>query len=126
MSDDSTSSGSYRIEPLKGEVNYQTWKVQMMDILNELELWEYVDGSKPFPDDKTQQPGWKKKDAKALRAIRLRLANDIISDVRDAETAKEAWDSLAQTYQPAGLLGIAEVRRKLFALTFPRPSLSLR
>lgn len=75
MSDDSTSS--YRIEPLNGD-NYHTWRIQMMDILAELELWEYVNGATTMPVDAAQQPAWRKKDAKALRAIRLRVAKDVL------------------------------------------------
>ncbi|KAJ3003061.1 hypothetical protein NUW54_g5503 [Trametes sanguinea] len=99
MSDDSSSS--YRIEPLTGD-NYHTWRTQMTDILAELELWEYVTGAIKQPSDTNLQAAWRKKDAKALRAIRLRVAKDALVYVQDAKTSKEAWDTLAETFQETG------------------------
>ncbi|CDO74218.1 hypothetical protein BN946_scf184718.g2 [Trametes cinnabarina] len=93
MTDDSSSS--YRIEPLNGD-NYHTWRIQMMDILAKLELWEYVAGTTSLPTDPSQQPAWRKKDAKALRAIRLRVAKDVLVYTQDATTSKEAWDTLVR------------------------------
>ncbi len=118
MTDDS-STFSYRIEPLKGD-NYVTWRIQMTDILSELDLWDYVAGTQTtMPTEATLQADWKKKDAKALRAIRLRLAQDVLVYAQDAVTAKEAWDTLAETFQPTGPIGIVSVRRKLFRAQCP-------
>ncbi|CDO72946.1 hypothetical protein BN946_scf185002.g131 [Trametes cinnabarina] len=111
MSDDSSSS--YRIEPLTAD-NYHTWRTQMTDILAELELWENVTGAIEQPSDTNLQAAWRKKDAKALRAIRLRVAKDALVYVQDAKTSKEAWDTLAETFQETGPIGIIEARRKLF------------
>ena len=118
MSDDTTSS-SFRIEPLKGD-NYVTWRIQMTDILAELDLWEYVAGDNTTPpSDEARRADWKKKDAKALRAIRLRLAKDVLVYAQDAASAKEAWDTLRDTFQPAGPIGIVTARRKLFRAQCP-------
>ena len=118
MSDDTTSS-SFRIEPLKGD-NYVTWRIQMTDILAELDLWEYVAGDNTSPpSDEARRADWKKKDAKALRAIRLRLAKDVLVYAQDAVSAKEAWDTLRDTFQPAGPIGIVTARRKLFRAQCP-------
>lgn len=115
---DEYSSSSYRIEPLNGE-NYHTWRIQMQDILAELELWEYVSGDNTLPTDTAQQSAWRKKDAKALRAIRLRIAKDVLVYAQDAKTSKEAWDTLAETFQESGPIGIIEARRKLFRAQCP-------
>ncbi|OJT11738.1 Retrovirus-related Pol polyprotein from transposon TNT 1-94, partial [Trametes pubescens] len=116
MSDDSSSS--YRIEPLNGD-NYHTWRIQMQDILAELELWEYVSGNNTLPANTTQQSAWCKKDAKALRAIRLRIAKDVLVYAQDAKTSKEVWDTLAETFQESGPIGIIEARCKLFHAQCP-------
>ena len=68
MMDAAPSAAGYWIEPLKGE-NYHTWKVQMTDILNKLDLWEYVSGETKPPSDTNELSTWKKKDSKALHAI---------------------------------------------------------
>lgn len=117
MSSDSTSS--YRIDPLRGEDNYNSWRVQITDLLNELEIWDHISGDEPRPTEAALLPEWKKKDAKALRAIRFRVANDIVVYVQDATSSKEAWDTLAETFRPAGPIGIVTARRKLFRAQCP-------
>ncbi|CDO69119.1 hypothetical protein BN946_scf185042.g21 [Trametes cinnabarina] len=119
MSDDSSSGSNFRIEPLNGD-NYVTWRVQMTDILSELDLWDYVSGNQTtMPASEALRADWKKKDAKALRAIRLRLAKDVLVYAQDATSAKEAWDTLADTFQPTGPIGIVTARRKLFRAQCP-------
>ncbi len=119
MSDDSSSTSSYRIEPLKGD-NYVTWRIQMTDILAELDLWDYVTSDRTTaPADEARSADWKKKDSKALRAIRLRLAKDVLVYAQDALSAKDAWDTLADTFQPVGPIGIVTARRKLFRAQCP-------
>ncbi|KAL1942416.1 hypothetical protein VTO73DRAFT_6018 [Trametes versicolor] len=66
-----------------------------------------------------QQPAWHKKDAKALRAIRLRIVKDVLVYTQDATTSKEAWDTLAKTFQETGPIGIIEAQHKLFRAQCP-------
>lgn len=117
MSSDSTSS--YHIDPLRGEDNYNTWRVQLTDLLNELEIWGHVSGDEPKPTETALLPKWTKKDAKALRAIRFRVANDIVVYVQDTTSSKDAWDTLTETFRPAGPIGIVTARRKLFCAQCP-------
>ncbi|CDO69132.1 hypothetical protein BN946_scf185042.g34 [Trametes cinnabarina] len=74
---------------------------------------------KVWPTSEALRADWKKKDAKALRAIRLRLAKDVLVYAQDATTAKEAWDTLADTFQPTGPIGIVMARRRLFRAQCP-------
>src|SRR5689334_677875 len=111
------SSIRFSIEPLKGEENYAPWSVQIKDLLSEHDLWAYVDGSEPQPTESDAE--WKRKDAKALRQIRMRVARDLVILVRDCKTSKEAWDTLNTTYQTTGVIGITTLRRKLYTLLLP-------
>ncbi|KAJ8501830.1 hypothetical protein ONZ51_g377 [Trametes cubensis] len=112
------SSSSYRIEPLNGN-NYHTWIIQMANILTKLELWEYVTGTCTLLADPAQQPVWHKKDVKALCAIRLCVAKDVLVYAQDVKTSKVAWDTLAETFQENSLIGIIQVPRKLFRAQCP-------
>lgn len=85
----------------------------------ELEIWDHVSGNTPRPTEAVLLPEWKKKDAKALRAIRFRVANKNVVYVQDATSSKEAWDTLAETFRPAGPIGIVTTRRKLFRAQCP-------
>ncbi|KZV99858.1 hypothetical protein EXIGLDRAFT_831224 [Exidia glandulosa HHB12029] len=107
-----------KIESLQGEHNYNAWRVQISDYLNELGLGGHIDGSTQL-STATDAAAWRKSDAKALRQIRMRVAKDIIVYVQDASTAKEAWDTLAETFRPAGAIGIVTVRRKLYRAQCP-------
>lgn len=106
-----------KIEPLQGERNYNAWRVQVLDVLNEYGLGGYVDGS--TQRSATNAADWRKNDAKALRQIRMRVAKDIVVYVQDASSAKEAWDTLAETFRPAGAMGIVMLRRKLYRAECP-------
>ena len=112
MADDTSSR--IGLEPLKGAENYSPWAVQMKDLLGELELWSYVTGDEVLTP--TTEPTWKKKDGKALRQIRLRVARDLVALVSDADTSKEAWDTLKTTFRQSGTIGIITLRRKLYTL----------
>ncbi|QRV88671.1 gag-polypeptide of LTR copia-type [Ceratobasidium sp. AG-Ba] len=45
----SSSTSVYRITPLHGTENFNTWRIQMEDILINLGLFEYVNGASRFP-----------------------------------------------------------------------------
>jgi hypothetical protein len=114
MTDTSTHTNVYQIEPLAGAENYAVWKIKMMDILTGQDLWNYVDGTTKLPEGETEQATWRKKDRMALSAIRLRVADKMLVYVASAESAKDAWDSLKALLEAQGALGIVLARRKLF------------
>ncbi|KAG9082369.1 hypothetical protein FRC06_005106, partial [Ceratobasidium sp. 370] len=95
----STPSSVHRILPLRGSENYTTWRIQMEDILTDMDMYGHVSGSKPMPPltetevtlthpadakgvqppdtisiltDSSAQDAWLKVDRKALSHIRLR------------------------------------------------------
>ena len=96
---------SYRIQPLRGEANYATWRVQMMDILGDMDVWDIVSGTETLPAIETLQPDWQKKDRKALRAIRVRVTPEVINVVQDVDSSRTAWESLCDEYQASGSFG---------------------
>lgn len=121
---DSTYGGNasgYRINSLKGVENYSSWSVQMTDILNDVDLLDYVDGTIQAPevtrDDKASEAAyakWRKRDRKALTQIRLRVSPEMIMHVEGATTSKDAWDALASTFKASGPMAAILDRRKLY------------
>lgn len=97
------SGGGIKFALLSGTGNWRTWKVQMMDLLGELEVWDVVDGTETEPSDLTMSGGkaWKKKDRKALGIIRRCVNDSILLHILAASNAKSAWDTLTQTYEVA-------------------------
>ena len=114
MTESSSHTNVYRIEPLTGAENYAVWKIKMMDILTGQDLWEYVEGTITQPSDTAGKAAWKKKDRMALSTIRLRVADKMLVYVASSTTAREAWEALRSLLEAQGALGIVQARRKLF------------
>src|SRR5258708_34954901 len=92
------SLGSYRIPELDGHNSYQTWKINMMDILHHAKLFKYVEMYLPA-DAKDDV---KEADREALSQIRLCTSPYIKTFIAMAETAKDAWDTLKQEFEVTG------------------------
>ncbi|KAJ8522799.1 hypothetical protein ONZ45_g628 [Pleurotus djamor] len=120
MSTQSTSSSStsiYRIDPLKGAENYSVWKIKMTDILTDLDLIGYVDGSEKKPDNDApdlDKTAWSKKDKQALCTIRLRIADKLLVFAAGAKTSAEAWNAMRDMLEARGPIGIVLAHRKFF------------
>ncbi|QRV90412.1 integrase core domain protein [Ceratobasidium sp. AG-Ba] len=140
MSDTNMSftTSVYRIPSLQGTENFNTWRIQMQDILTDLELIDYVTGAKAYPSDtlpntgsgkqtasmSTQttstkpnddQKAWSKADRKALSQIRLRVDAHALTHIQSCTTSKAAWDLLTNTFQVQGTVGLIDLRRKFFS-----------
>jgi len=86
------------LEPLTRD-NYENWSALVRNYLIGQGLWGVVTfvseiGVKP----KTVSDSWRKKNAKALHIIQLACGTEILSQIRDVETAKEAWNRLGALY----------------------------
>lgn len=115
MSSTETTSGSYRIESLKGTENWLSFQVQMLDILSDTGHLEYVDGTNKRPiSDENKKLAWDKADRKALVMIRLRVSPSVITYIMSAKTSKEAWDSLSSVFTIKGALAEVLTRKKFF------------
>ena len=120
-------SSAFRIEPLAGDgANYQPWKVKIMDIVTSFGLADHLTESGPtVPDDADAdekvkaKSEWKKKDQQALSHIRLRVADSLLVYIGGAKTAKDAWETLQQTFQPKGIISQVLARRKFFRAECP-------
>ncbi|QRV90226.1 gag-polypeptide of LTR copia-type [Ceratobasidium sp. AG-Ba] len=140
MSDTNMSftTSVYRIPSLQGTENFNTWRIQMQDILTDLELIDYVTGAKAFPSDTPPKTGsgkqtaststqttstgpnddqkaWSKADRKTLSQIRLRVDAHALTHIQSCTTSKAAWDLLINTFQVQGTVGLIDLRRKFFS-----------
>ncbi|KAJ1300455.1 hypothetical protein OPQ81_005270 [Rhizoctonia solani] len=140
VSTNAGASSLHRIAPLRGTDNYNVWRVQMEDILTDLDLYAYVmrekpapartiekeeegpklEGGKPGPTIKKIEPNpdypeWAKHDRKALSNVRLRVDGNVLTHIQASETSADAWDLLAATFQVKGTVGLIDLRRKFFS-----------
>lgn len=97
------SSGLYQIEKLD-ETNYDGWSIQMRSVLIHSEIWSYVSGDLPRPDDNAGAllKAWKSKDEKALASIVLSVKTSQLTHIKQSTTSTAAWDRLKEIHRPTG------------------------
>ena len=119
-------SASIKIDPLTGTENIAVWKVKITDILTSVGLRDHLTGSAPVKPDgagvdakaiekwSKDLAEWQARDQKALSHIRLRVSDAVMVYIGGATTAKEAWDTLMDTFQPKGMYSYIVAYRKFF------------
>src|ERR1700761_1800536 len=112
-----SSSSIHRITPLQGSADYASWKVQMLDVLTDLGLEDCVaaDAKAPDESDKKEHTKWVKMDRKALSAIRLPVASEVVHRVQGETTSLGAWDMLSHLFELKGYTGLVLARHKFFS-----------
>ncbi|QRW23117.1 Retrovirus-related Pol polyprotein from transposon TNT 1-94 [Rhizoctonia solani] len=130
----------HRIPPLQGADNYNVWRIQMEDVLTDLDLYGHADGSKLKPNSKVEvaitgrkddegnrlpdlevdsdnplYASWIKADRKALSNIRLRVDGSVLTHIQGCTTAADAWSTLEATFQVKGTVGLIDLRRRFFS-----------
>lgn len=99
----SSHGAGIHIEKLEGVSNYNSWKFQMKMLLTLEGLWNNVSGD----------GGDASRDQKALARICLSVKAACHQHVRHCSKAKEAWDTLAKTFEDKGLYRRVLLLRKL-------------
>jgi gag-polypeptide of LTR copia-type len=102
----------YRIEHLNGTDNYAVWKVRMQHIFTDLGYDDHIAENPVIPSEAKELAAWNLIDQKALSAIVLRVADNVLVYVQKAKTAKEAWTALSNMYESKGAIGITLTHRK--------------
>lgn len=85
------------IDKLSGRLNYRTWSMAMRAYLQSEELWDTIKA--PAEGQLSEDP---KKIDKARGKIILAVEPDIYPYLEDAESAKDAWEILAKTFDDPG------------------------
>jgi hypothetical protein len=99
------------IEKLDGRLNYSDWKFGMILYLKDLGIWNSANG---YPTgDTTTETQKAQHDATALIKIGLMVKPTCYPIIRDAETAKFAWEKLSLAFEDNGLNRRCQVLRKL-------------
>ncbi|KAF8395485.1 hypothetical protein HHK36_019431 [Tetracentron sinense] len=80
--------------------NYEKWKVGMKSYLEGKGLWDVVDETEPeLKATSAKYETWRKKNEKALQAIRRSCGSKMALQIREMESAKDAWDHLASIFE---------------------------
>ncbi len=104
-------SSAIRIETLN-ESNYHSWKVEIQHVLALKDLEDFLEDDPP--SNATELVLWKKKDKKTRAVIGLTLSNDMLENVREADSAKKMWKSIKDVFERHTLLNKLSARRKFY------------
>ena len=107
----------FKIEKLTAD-NFHSWKFNMKMYLIGKDLWDLVQGVEVL--DRTAEEDEKKKfrkrDNLSLSIICLSVSSDLQIYVRNANTGKEAWESLSGHFEEKTLSKKIFYRRKLYSI----------
>ena len=135
------SDNSFKITALKGRENYPVWRIQMQDMYEETELWEYVNGDKAIeptlraivaagattPGGTTSVTGspaitqgdidqWRKKSKQALSLLRRRIEAAPMTHVARCTSGAQAWNALRRVYETIGAAAMTLLRNRFTGL----------
>lgn len=111
----SSSDRTFQVISLKGQSNYQTWKVQVRMALIRDNVWGIVSETELAPSDSASAEYTKfsiRRD-KALATIVLTLDPDLIYLIGDAEDPVIVWKLLQETFQKKSVASKFALRKKL-------------
>lgn len=95
------------------ESNYDTWAVQMKNVLIFQDMWDVVTREKNSTDDDSN---WKVKDDKALAIMVLSVSPMQLQYIKICTSAKLAWDTLKEVHRPKGPARKVSLFKKLLAM----------
>ncbi|UYV69068.1 K02A2.6-like [Cordylochernes scorpioides] len=96
--------------------NYRSWKYNTKMMLIERELWKYV--TDPTPDEEASRTIFNMKQEKALAMIALTISPSQQIHIMDCTTAREAWDTLEQVYEPKSRSRILQLKKQFISIRF--------
>ena len=105
--DDGISLGGYKIPALTGKDNYRSWKSNLKDILEDMDLLQHIEKSLDdlIPADKSNEATIRKSNKKAIMNMRIRCDQYVQTFIESVGDAKEAWDILQNEYEDRILCG---------------------
>jgi hypothetical protein len=86
-------SAKFEIEKFNGKNNFEIWKVKMHDLLVQQGVVKALLGKEKQPASITDED-WDEMDARALSAIRLCLADDVLFNIvsrRQQQVCGQSW-----------------------------------
>lgn len=97
--------------------NYLTWKIRMGMFLKSEELWNVV-SKDPLAAmaAAAQKEAWQKSDEKALSKILNFVDDGQLHQVKDAESAKEAWESVKNFHEQKTTTSRVSLLRRICSL----------
>eukprot|EP00253_Pinus_taeda_P018596 PITA_18596 len=110
-----TQSARFEIEKFNGKNNFEIWKVKMHDLLVQHGVAKALLGKAKHPYNITDSK-WAEMDERAISAIRLCLADDVLFNIVLETTAVGLWMKLEKLYMTKSLTNRILPKRQLYGL----------
>ncbi|XP_037491736.1 uncharacterized protein LOC119369490 [Jatropha curcas] len=75
--------------------NYADWRIWMKNYLLANDLWDVIEANEKLEEDEAELKAWTRKNAAALHAIHVSCSLEVFSHVREIDSAKSCWETLA-------------------------------
>jgi hypothetical protein len=83
---------------LEGASNFTPWKYRLQMLLEEVELWVFVENKVIVPTNPAQLVDYKKKEAKEKKIILDLVKDYLIPHIAEKKMTKEMYDALIALY----------------------------
>ncbi|KAL6289318.1 hypothetical protein ACE6H2_006828 [Prunus campanulata] len=90
--------------------NYVDWSVWVKTYLLAQDLWDVVEEDEEEEEADDKFKAWREKNATALHTIQISCGREAFSLIRNTSSAKRAWDTLAEEFNPKPNAAIAAKR----------------
>ena len=117
-----SQNARFEIEKFNGKNNFEIWKIKMQDLLVQQGVAKALLGKSKKPHSLTEDE-WEELDERALSAIRLCLADDVLFNIVSEKTAAGLWIKLEKLYMTKSLKNRILLKRQLYGcLLYTSPS----
>eukprot|EP00253_Pinus_taeda_P011247 PITA_11247 len=110
-----TQSTRFEIEKFNGKNNFEIWKVKMHDLLVQHGMAKALLGKSKRPYNIIDSE-WAEMDERAISAIQLCLADDVLFNIVLETTAAGLWTKLEKLYMTKSLTNRILLKRQLYGL----------
>ena len=115
MASSSARFSQFKVEQFDGKGNFTLWQRRVKDILVQQGLAKPLKGV-DAKSDKISDEDWEELEARCVSTIRLYIADNIINNVNDVDSAPELWEKLEKLYLGKGLQTKLNLKRDLYKL----------
>ncbi|KDP37926.1 hypothetical protein JCGZ_06374 [Jatropha curcas] len=82
------------LQDLDGK-NYADWRIWMKNYLLANDLWDVIKANEKLEEDEAELKAWTRKNVVALHAIHVSCPLEVFSPIREIDSAKSCWETLA-------------------------------
>ncbi|XP_076928471.1 uncharacterized protein LOC143592443 [Bidens hawaiensis] len=100
--------------------NYNTWSTCMSSYLQGSDLWEVVNGDsieEPIIDTNGAIHKWRVKVGRAMFILKTTVEDELLENIRDIATPKQAWDALAMLFSKRNDAKLQLLENELFSVS---------